>query len=139
MKKSEFGPCATVRDTLYSVHPLHESGTAHLSWARAEIPGLFLFPPNPNASRKFPFAAEPIVPEGQMRIAQGFSLGWRLARRFRPGGTADGVPGRVSAVPPGREPDSTRNPTLKRWAIVGMPLRDKSRLNLRKTLPLNPA
>ena len=67
-----------------------------------------------------------------MRIAQGFSLGWRLPPRFRPEGTGDGVPGRISAVPTGREYDLTRNPTLKRWAIVGMSLRDKSRLNFRK-------
>ena len=71
-----------------------------------------------------------------MTIAQGFSLGWGLPPRFRPEGTGDGVPGRISAVPPGREHDSTRNPTLKRWAIVGISLRDKSRLNSRKALRL---
>ena len=37
---------------------------------------------------------------------------------------------------PGREHDSRQNPTLKRWAIVGMSLRDKSRLSVRKALAL---
>jgi hypothetical protein len=71
-----------------------------------------------------------------MRIAQGFSFGWGVPLRFRPDGTGDGVPGRNSAVPPGREHDSMRNPTLKRWAILGMSLRDNFRLNFRKALRL---
>jgi hypothetical protein len=73
-----------------------------------------------------------------MRIAQGFSLGWGVRTRFRPEGTGDGVPGRISAIPPGREHDSTQNPTLKRWAIVGVSFRDKSRLDFRKALTLSP-
>jgi len=68
-------------------------------------------------------------------IAQGFSLGWRLPMRLRPERTR-GLPGRISTVPSGGGHDSARDPTLKRWAIVGMSLRDKSLLTFRKPLSL---
>jgi hypothetical protein len=75
------------------------------------------------------------VPEGRMTIAQRFSVGYgpQSERESRRDDRKDGQQivfrsrnRRESTVPPGRLHSIMPHPTLKRWAIVVMSLRDKT-------------
>src|SRR5258706_12487944 len=60
------------------------------------------------------------VPEGQLRIAQRFSVGFDRRAASSPEGTAERQWSR-SAVPSGLIVDLPLDPTLKRWAIFRCP------------------
>ena len=81
----------------------------------------------PNAFRKLEPRSQPAaVPEGHSTIAQRFSVGVPRTMKSSPEGTAE----RRSVRRPVSRPFGTcswvrLNPTLKRWAIVGLSLRDK--------------
>ena len=81
------------------------------------------------------------VPEGQTKIAQRFSVGIAMITGSSPEGTADlsVFCVRVSR-PSGTWHFCILNPTLKRWAILRMSLRDRGCGDLQKALgPGNPA
>src|SRR5215471_15999114 len=68
------------------------------------------------------------VPEGHLRIAQRFSVGKEAPCGLLPEGTADA--GEIVAWlsrPFGTRFRTTRNPTLKHWAIVACPFGTKDR------------
>ena len=80
-----------------------------------------------NAFREFrPRSRQKAVPKGHSTIAQRFSVGEPRGGKPCPEGTAESLSDRTSLSRPfGTCSSRRRNPTLKRWAILSVSLRDK--------------
>jgi hypothetical protein len=80
-----------------------------------------------------------VVPKGQSTVAQRFSVGGRGAVKPSPEGTIENspVPGSISR-PFGTGWFRRLNPTLKRWAILSLSLRDTEFLEFPKGIMPSP-
>jgi len=93
-----------------------------------------------NVVRNFdPYHGRILVPKGHLKIAQRFSVGYAAPRFLSPEGTAEKAPIlRALSRPFGTFSLWPVNPTLKRWAILGMSLRDKNSSEFPSCIAMQP-